>query len=116
MTVNIQARNVEISESLRAHVTRRLLFALSRFGRQIQRVSVKFKDANGLRGGMDKNCCVDVCLHRSRRVRIEDLDSDLFAVIDRAADRAARSVARVLERERDLKIMRFALRPRRDVP
>lgn len=116
MRVNIQARNVEISESLRAHVTRRLLFALGRFGRRIQRVSVKFEDANGARGGLDKHCHVDVCLRPSKRLRIEDLDSDLFVVIDRVADRAARSVARALERERELRFMRFALRPRGDVP
>jgi len=107
MKINIQARNVEISESFRAHVTRRLQFALGRFGRRIQRVAVKFGDTNGLRGGLDKLCCVDVYLRPSKRLRIEDLDSDLFAVIDRAAERTARTVARVLERE--LRIQRTPL-------
>ena len=34
-------------------------------------------------------------------MRVEHTDADLFVALDRAADRASRSVARALERERE---------------
>src|SRR5713101_7964065 len=52
------------------------------------------------RGDVDKRCQIDVGL-RPRSVRVEHTDADLFVALDCAADRASRSVARALERERE---------------
>jgi ribosome-associated translation inhibitor RaiA len=54
--VQVRGRNIELTEELRAHVERRLQFALSRFSQRIDRVVVRLADANGPRGGDDKNC------------------------------------------------------------
>lgn len=66
----------------------------------IGRVIVRFSDTNGHRGGVDKRCQIDVGLRPSGSVRSEDTDADLGVAVNRAADRVARAVARVLERER----------------
>ena len=100
MQIQIRARHVEVTESLRAHVERRLGFTLSRFGARIGRVTIQFSDTNGHRGGVDKRCQIDVGLRPSGRVRSEDTDADLGVAVNRATDRVARAVARVLERER----------------
>ena len=100
MRIQIRARNVEVTALLRAHVERRLGFALSRFGKRIDRVVVRFSDTTGHWGGANKRCQIDVGMQES--VRIEEMDSDIIAAVDRAADRASRSVARALEREREL--------------
>jgi ribosomal subunit interface protein len=96
--IQIRERNVEISESLRAHVERRLGYALARFGQRIARVIVRFSDVPG--DGEDKRCQIHVGL-RSRSARVEDTDADPFTAVDRAAERLSRSIARVLERERE---------------
>ena len=101
MQVEIRSRKIEVDEALRAHVDRRLRFALGRFGERIVKVTVRFEDANGPRGGVDKQCRIDVALRPSGSVLVEDIDVDLHAVVDRAADRAARAVDRDLQRRRD---------------
>ena len=101
MQVDIRTRKIEVDEALRAHVARRLRFALGRFGERIAKVMVRFEDANGVRGGVDKQCRIDVALRPSGNVLIKDIDADLHAVVDRAADRAARAVDRDLQRRRD---------------
>ena len=65
MQLQVRGRNIELTEALRAHVERRLQFALSRFGQRIGRVLVRLADVNGPRGGDDKSCHVDVNLFPS---------------------------------------------------
>jgi len=101
MQVEIRTRKIEVDEALRVHVDRRLRFALGRFGERIARVTVRFDDADGARGGVDTRCRIDVALRPSGNVLVEDIDTDLRAVVDRAADRAARAVDRDLQRRRD---------------
>jgi ribosomal subunit interface protein len=95
--VQFRERNVEISEGLRAHVERRLSFALARFGQRIARVIVRFSDDES---GPNKRCQIHVGL-RSRSARADDTDVDLTVAVDRAVERVSRSVAHVLERERE---------------
>lgn len=100
MQVDIRARKIEVDDALRVHIDRRLRFALGRFGERIAKVTVRFEDANGARGGVDKQCHIDVALRPSGNVVVEDIDADLRAVVDRAADRAARAVDRDFQRRR----------------
>jgi len=101
MQIDIRARKIEVDEALRAHVDRRLRFALGRFGDRIDRVTVRFEDANGTRGGVDKQCQIEVALRPSGNVIVGDIDEDLCTVVDRAAERVARAVDRDLQRRRD---------------
>jgi ribosome hibernation promoting factor len=98
--VQIRGRNIDPTEALRAHVERRLQFALSHFGERIGLVTVRLVDINGPRGGDDKSCRVDVRLRPSGNVFVEDVKADLYAAIDRAAERAGRSVSHELDRSR----------------
>jgi ribosomal subunit interface protein len=97
--IQIRERNIHISEGLRDHVQRRLGFALARYGERIARVIVRFSDESG-ESGEEKRCQIHVGL-RSRSARVEGKDNDLFAAVDHAAERLSRSVAHVLERERE---------------
>ena len=96
MRIQVRARNVELSESLREHLGRRLGLALGRFGERIGKVNVRFTNADARVGGTDKRCRIDVSL-RPRSVTVEDTDADLFIAVDRATDRVSRSVARTFE-------------------
>lgn len=102
MILDIRTRDFESTGAIKSHAERRLRFALGRFARQIRRIRIRLSDLNGPRGGADKSCVIDVTLNRHRPVVIEDVDMDLYVAIDRAADRAARVVSRLIKRRRDL--------------
>ena len=101
MQIEIQARNFKLTQALRGHVERRLGFALSTRNDHIQRILVRLSDINGPRGGADKCCHIQVVLPSLADVVIEDTEVNLYAAIDRAADRASRTVTRRLARQRD---------------
>ena len=101
MQIEIQARDFSLTQALRGYVERRLRFALSARYDQIGRIQVRLSDINGPRGGSDKCCHVNVTLPGHPAVVIEDTESNMYVAIDRAADRASRTVARRLARQRD---------------
>ena len=99
MRLDIRGRHLTLTPALLDRVTRRLRFALGRFDRRVGRVSVRLGDVNGPRGGVDKSCTVH--LHAAgRSITIEERDRDMYAAIDRAAERAGRAVERALARLR----------------
>lgn len=101
MDITIRARKVRVDEVLRAYIDRRLRFALGRFGEHITKVTISFEDANGARGGVDKQCQIEVALRASGSVLVDDIDADVRTVVDRVAERVARAVGRNLQRQRD---------------
>lgn len=98
MHFDIQARGFPLTGALRAHVERRLRFALGSASARLHRLAVRLTDDNGPRGGLDKRCTLHASLPGERPVVVEQRDADLYAAIDRAADRFGRSVARRLAR------------------
>ena len=100
MQIDIQAHNFPLTDALHSHIKRRLYFALSAKDDHIQRVLVRLSDINGPRGGADKCCHIQVMLPLLPDVVVEDTETDLYVAIDRAADRAGRTVRRRLARRR----------------
>lgn len=101
MRIEIQGRGFQLTAPLLEHTERRLRFALTRTSGRIKRVLVRLGDTNGPRGGADKFCKIEVVLEDAPAVLIEDAGADLYAVINRAAERAGRSVAKRVERLRE---------------
>lgn len=102
MQIDIQARDFPLTDALREHITRRLGFALSTRDDHIQRVIVILSDINGPQhGGADKCCHIQVILSHLPDVVVEDTELNLYDAIDRATDRASRTVGRKLARHRD---------------
>ncbi len=101
MQIDVQARDFSLTEALRSHIDRRLGFALSNRDDHIQHIIVRLSDINGPRGGSDKRCHIQVVLPGLRDVVIEDTESDLYFAIDRAADRAGRTVSRRIARQQN---------------
>jgi hypothetical protein len=101
MLIEVTKRNVSLAVGVREVIDRRLRFALGRFSSRIRHVSVIFNDVNGNRGGCDKQCRLKINLIPQGELVLEDVDSSVDAVVANVAERAARSVARVLERSRE---------------
>ena len=101
MQIAIQTNGFEITEGLRVHVERRIRFAFDWANSSINKIAVRLSDLNGPRGGEDKRCVIQVAVSGAPDVVIEDTKSDLYVAIDRAADRAGRSLARRMGRQRN---------------
>jgi ribosome-associated translation inhibitor RaiA len=96
MLIEIHCRDFVLTDALEEHVHKRLGFTLSRASVQIRRVDVTLSDLNGPRGGIDKRCLVQIRLDGLSPVVVQDVQSDLYTAIDRAAGRAGRTVMRRL--------------------
>ncbi|MBI4871053.1 MAG: ribosome-associated translation inhibitor RaiA [Candidatus Riflebacteria bacterium] len=104
MRVEVHGKNFDISEALRVHVTKRLEYALNRFDTRIKVVRVRLEDINGPRGGVDKQCRIEVTGVRNLTSIVEQNDHDLYLAIDKAADRIGQTVARAVDKIRDAEV------------
>lgn len=101
MNVQISGRKVTVDDELRAHVERRVKFAVGRFSRRISDVKVALADVNGPKGGPDKRCRITLEILPSGSLMTEETDVDLFAAVSGAAERAKHALTKQLERRRD---------------
>lgn len=90
-----------LNEELSALAQRRLLFAFSRFDSKIRTLVLNVRDLNGPKGGVDKECTLRLILDRGDDIIVSDRGAEVAACISRVADRAARTLARRIERTRD---------------
>lgn len=100
MRVAIQSNGFVMTIALRMYTEQRLSVALGWARHHMRKLAVSLSDINGPRGGVDKRCKIQVQLSGGREVIIEECEADLYAAIDRAADRADRAVVKQVERTR----------------
>lgn len=110
MRLDIRIQKIDLPKELERYIARRLHFCLGRFEVRIRSITVRIFDINGPRGGADKRCRMAVRLVPSGVIVIEEVHADLFAAIDRAAERAGQTLARRLHRARDLRTQRESVR------
>lgn len=101
MQMDIQSQGFSLTDGLRDYLMKRLAYALNHGDEFITRVIVRLSDINGPRGGADKRCLIEVRLKAASAVVIEDTEADLYLAIDRASERAGRTLARRLARQRE---------------
>ncbi len=109
MRIDIQSLGFPLTAALVRHTEYRLRVALTRISDRIKHVVVRLGDNNGPRGGKDKFCRMRVHVDRSHPVQIEDTGVDLYAVIDRVAERAGRNAGKRVDRLREH--VRLPMRP-----
>lgn len=86
--------DMEISEALKGHVHKSLEKVEKRFGERITRIEAFFKDVNGPKGGVDKQCVFEARLRGHEPEAATALEADAYDAVKAAADR----LERVLER------------------
>jgi ribosome-associated translation inhibitor RaiA len=96
--VAIRARDGGVDEELREYVHQRAGFKLGKYAPQVDRISVRFEDLNGPKGGPDSRCAVKVALSRHESVVVEVVEADYRQAFDHAMDATERAVRRTLER------------------
>ena len=107
MRMESQIDSADMDALLTKYMERRLRFALGRFGHRIRQVSVRLAAGPG---PQEHSCRIRARLVPVGYVTVEERGPDLFSVIDRAAGRAGRQVARAIARQRDLRIRRDSIR------
>jgi len=93
MQVEIRGKGLRVTDVLSTYIQRRLVFALGRFGRRVERVLVRVEDTNGPKGGIDKQCRVAVVVPHFTTAMMEGRDSNIRVAINRAVAKASRYVA-----------------------
>lgn len=105
MNIQIHAQDFTLTEGVRDYVTRRLAYALNHGSDVVSRIDVRLSDINGPRGGLDKRCGIEIRLKGATAIVIEDIEADLYIAIDRAAERAGRTLDRRLARRREFPVV-----------
>lgn len=113
MRIDLKFRGLTPTDELRAHVSRRLDFALDRFEEDLRRVSVLVIDVNGPRGGVDKRCRIELVSSRCGTLVVHRDSGDVLSAISEACELARHTLARELDakkshRRERLSSLRFA--------
>lgn len=97
---HIRLLGVNLTEESKADIRRKLGAKLGKYAASIERVSVRVKDVNGPRGGVDQLCRTKVVLSELPSVVFEHQDTSLEAAIDGALAGVERAVRKALQRRR----------------
>jgi ribosomal subunit interface protein len=98
MKVKVQTRHLELTSELIEYVKRRISFALEYRFDTIKRVVVTVSDVNGPKGGEDMRCQVIIKLDGQNDIVVDNKSAHLRTAIDKAADKASKTVTKRLER------------------
>jgi ribosome-associated translation inhibitor RaiA len=101
MKVHARSVNLRLDTRTRAEVEQRVHAVIGRLARHVRRVEVRVTDRNGPRGGKDIACALEVRLRPRGKIFVEETDFDLATSVNRAAETAATTVVRTLEKARD---------------
>jgi ribosome-associated translation inhibitor RaiA len=92
---------VPISERLREHVKVRLGRQLGPFALRIERVSVRFEDLNGPRGGVDTVCRIKVVFSGLPSIVTQERAASAEEAFDFSANALQQAVRRKLEASKE---------------
>ncbi|HEY8943186.1 MAG TPA: HPF/RaiA family ribosome-associated protein [Polyangiaceae bacterium] len=96
--LHVRAMGIELDDTLADHVRQRLGRKLRKFATHIERVSVRFDDVNGPRGGVDVVCRIKVVLSQLPSTVLEERGTSPRQAFDIASHAAERAVRRSLGR------------------
>ena len=97
---SIRVDGVALDTDDRAYIRRRLGEKLGRYASSIERVTVRVRDINGPRGGVDLQCRIKVVLSGLPSVVVEHQEALLQPALTRALGAAERAVRKTLQRRR----------------
>jgi hypothetical protein len=97
---NLRIDGVVLDDEDRARIRRGARTRFARFGHVVERVTVRIRDVNGPRGGIDIECRIKVVLSRLPSVVVERRTNTLEASFRGALTAAARAVSQAVQRRR----------------
>jgi ribosome-associated translation inhibitor RaiA len=97
----LRTSGVAVDPELRQRIHRRLGERLGKYAAHIQRLSVRFEDVNGPRGGVDVACRIKAVVSGLPSAVVTEVAKDPREAFDRAGERFERAVRRAIERGRE---------------
>jgi hypothetical protein len=97
----VRTSGVAVDPKLRLRILRRLGLRLGKFAPHIERLTVRFEDINGPRGGIDVACRIKVVISGIPSVVVEETAGDAVEAFDRAGQGVERAVRRSIGRARE---------------
>jgi hypothetical protein len=111
MQVLFEARSPE-ALALRGVAVRRTRFVMRRLHWMVPRARVHLDDVNGLRGGVDKRCRIELRAPAGNPVVVTSMATDWRRALDAALTRAVRALLRLWQRHRTQSAAARRLPPR----
>jgi ribosome-associated translation inhibitor RaiA len=97
----VRTSGLSVGPDLRRRVHHRLGLRLGKFAPRIERLTVRFEDVNGPRGGKDIACRIKAVMSGVPSVVVTELAGDPVEAFDRAGQRLERGVRRAIGRGRE---------------
>ena len=97
---HVRVMGVPLDDRDHADIRRKLGLRLGKFAWSIERVTVRARDANGPRGGVDQECTVKVVLSGLPSVVVRRRHAALQVAVDDALHAAEQAVRRSVRRRR----------------
>jgi putative sigma-54 modulation protein len=98
MTMKINVINKKRNSRVESYVRERLELVVGRFADRISHVDVHVVDENGVKGGEDKICTIDIKLIPRGQLHVRAKNQDLYAAIVKAVHRAETVVAKTVDK------------------
>jgi len=93
----VTCAGLSLTKELRAEVRRRLLLAMSRFGREVRGVSAHLSESANPLGGVDQQCQVRARLESGRELTADAISGQIGTAVARSATRLALLVTAALD-------------------
>lgn len=112
MNITTRAQDFEMTGAIDQFVRDQASIALRRFSEYVIAVDVFLKDANGPKGGIDKQVLIRVGLRNRQTIAIETEHDNLYAAVKVGSKRIKRAVRRHLRKS--ARIQKRRMRNRHD--
>jgi ribosome-associated translation inhibitor RaiA len=96
MDVMIRSTLSEVTDCMRSHVFRRAHAALGKYAAEVRVVTLRVRDDNGPRGGVDKQCRLTVELVGGGQLVARATEATFYTAVDHVMRRAAQLLGRAL--------------------
>jgi hypothetical protein len=97
LRIDVTSAGIVLTKLRRGEVRRRVLLAMSRFGREVDGVRAHLAEANNPLGGVDQHCRVRARLHSGLVLGAEAIGGQVETTVGRSATRLALLVAAALD-------------------
>jgi len=97
LKIDVTSVGLVLTQALRDDVRRRVLLAMSRFGRELDGVTARLGESQNPLGGFDQHCHVQARLRTGLVLRAEAINGRIETAVGRSLDRLALRVAAALD-------------------
>ena len=97
MRIAVTSTGLILTDAVEVEVRRRVLLAVSRFGREVKGVTVRLTVAKNPLGGVDRRCRLRARLSSGKSLTVEAVNGELLTAVARSSTRLARRVAAELD-------------------